>query len=73
MPSDCSNMLFINSKKIGSALRQDLVFSELVPDDFPKDNRIYILNLINTLTGGEFEQFIKAFNIALLSEQKNNH
>ncbi len=49
---------------------ENVHFAARLPDEFTKCMRPYILDLINGLSGGEFEQNIKATMIFLLSGQK---
>jgi hypothetical protein len=58
--------LFVNSKKIHQALKQDLHFSYLMPEEFTKDLRQYILTVVNSLTGGEFEVYVRKVNVTLM-------
>lgn len=53
---------------IATALRQDIHFSKMIPDEFSKDTRDYVLTLVNSLTGAEFEGFIQAIELALANE-----
>lgn len=58
---------FINSRKIHAALLSDVQFSLRVPDEFTEGLRGFLLSIINGLSGGELEQYIKATMIYLLS------
>ena len=58
---------FINSRKIHAALLSDLEFSQRIPDEFTEGMRAYLLSVINGLSGGELEQYIKATMIYLIA------
>jgi len=42
-----------------------------MPDENTKEVRIYVMNIINTLTGGEFDQFIKELELAILKSRQS--
>lgn len=65
MSADALTNLSINSKKIAETLRQDLHFQRILPDEFTTQTRVYVLNILNTLTAGEFEQFVNEVQIAI--------
>lgn len=62
---------FIRSTDVHAMMLSDYNFARLVPDEFTKDMRRYILELLNGLTGGELEQYMKTIEVMLAKEQKN--
>lgn len=54
---------FTNSKEIFKVLRSDPGFSKVVPDEYSKGMRKWVLTVVNSFCGGELEQVIKSMAI----------
>ena len=50
---------FLNSKEIYAVLRSDPLFTKIVPDEYSKGMRKWVLTVVNSYSGGELEQVSK--------------
>jgi hypothetical protein len=58
---------FINSKEVHRAILSDEHFAKRVPNEFTEGMRNYVLEVVNSLCGGEFELIVEHLHIYLLS------
>jgi hypothetical protein len=65
MSATSMNSKIINSKMIHHHLLSDITGCESMPAEFNKDMRSFTLNIINSLSGGEFDQMIQEIVIKL--------
>ena len=65
MDDEMIHARFVNSTKIFEALCTDIHWRKLLPDYFCDGMREWLMNLLNTFTGGEFEQTLWKINLEL--------
>lgn len=66
VPTEISTARFVSGAKLHEALLQDRSLSKLVPDSFGEGYRQYVLDIINSYTGSEFELFLKVSHLEIL-------
>lgn len=70
MDEDIVTSHFVNSTKIYEALCTDVHWRKYLPDYFCEGMRSWILEVLNTFTGGEFEQTLWKINVELKKLQR---
>lgn len=52
------------------ALKADINFCKILPDEQPTNLRDYVLTVVNTFTGGAFELYVKKLIIFFAEKQQ---
>ena len=70
MSAKALSQQFLNSKDIYSAMCTDAGFCKFIPEEFSENMRDYVLEILNSFTGGELEQLTNQLTLWLIAYQK---